>query len=402
MSLSRVLSLAAILGASLSFSAPVLAQSARPTGFVVPEWKSSDGKMIVKARGRLVHDFYAVDREFDAGSINGSTENDDTRQFRFGVDGQFSPHVKFRADANLVNGDVNWADVYLGYTNKKVEFFVGQHRLSTALETASSATMEPLTEPSLVTVAFAQNARNFGAIARIKGDNWQVVGGLYNGNINAGDIFGEDVLRYAQARATYAPRNKDRDVLQFGANIRVRDAQSGPRLRYATRPAGTNFGPRTLDTGAIATGDTTFSLEAALVRGSVIVTAEHQMTRADTPLGDADLSGSYIEAAWYLTGETRRYSAASASFGSVKPKKSVRAGGPGSIALVGRVERLDQSDTLFGTRAGSVEAVSAGVAWIPVEFVMFRAAVTRSHFDGPVPARNGSADVITARAQFSF
>jgi phosphate-selective porin OprO and OprP len=402
MLMRRVVSTLAIIGASLALSSNALAQSAPAVGFVVPEWKSGNGHIIVRARGRLIHDYYSVERDFDAGSINGSTDNNDTRQFRFGVDGQFSPHVKFRADANLVNGDVNWADVYVGYTDKKHEFFVGQHRLSTALETASSATAAPLPEPSLVTVAFGQNARNFGAIARMKGDNWQVVGGLYHGNINAGDIFGEDVLRYAQARATYALRTKDRDVLQFGASVRVRDAQSGARLRYGTRPSGTNYGARTLDSGAIATGDATLSLEAALVRGPLMVTAEHQITRADTPFGDADLNGSYIEAAWFMTGETRRYSAAAGNFGGVKPKKSVRAGGPGAFVLVGRLERLDQTDVAFGTRAGSVDAVSLGVAWVPVEFVMFRASASRSYFEGPNAARNGTADVIMARAQFSF
>jgi phosphate-selective porin OprO and OprP len=392
----------ALMGSGLCLSSPVIAQTAKPTGFTVPEWKSKSGDVIVRARVRALHDFYSIERDFDAGSINGTTENNDTRAIRMGIDGQFSKTVKFRADANLVNGDVNWADVYLGYTNDKVEFFVGQHRLSTALETASSATIAPLPEPSLITITNGQNLRNFGAIARVKGENWQVVGGLYTGNLNAGDIFGDDVIRYGQVRGTYALRAKERDVFQIGASVRVRDAQGGPLLRYSTRPAATNFGARTLDSGAVARDDITVSLEAALVKGSLIVTAEHQITQADTLTGTASLNGSYVEGAWYLTGESRRYSVSSASFGGIRPKKSVRAGGPGAIGLVARLERLDQSDSAFGTRAGSVGAISVGAVWHPVDYVMFRLAAAHSDYSGPVAARNGTANVIMARAQFSF
>lgn len=406
MALSRAILPALALLSGFGAALPAMAQStgtpARPVGFVVPEYKSKDGQFIIRARGRVIHDFYSVSRNFDAGSINGDTENDDLRALRLGVDGQFTSKIKFRADANLINGDVNWADVYLGYTGQKYEFYVGQHRLSTALETASSATMEPLTEPSLVTISFAQNARNFGAIARVKGANWQVVGGLYHGNLNAGEIFADDAIAYAQARGTYAFRHKDRDVLQIGASVRVRDAQDGPSLRYGVRPTGTNYGPRTLDSGLISRGDTTLSLEALMIRGSLIVSAEHQIMQADLPSGTANLNGSYVSAAWYLTGETRRYSVATASLGGVKPKKSIRLGGPGSVALVGRLDRLDQTDARFGARAGRVDALSLGVAWVPVDYVMLRLSASENRYSGPSAAREGTARAVTARAQFAF
>jgi phosphate-selective porin OprO and OprP len=384
-------------------SAPARASApARPVGFVVPEWKSKDGQFIIRGRGRATHDFYSVSRNFDAGTINGDSENNDLRALRLGVDGQFTSKIKFRADANLTASQVNWSDVYVGYTGSKYEAFIGQNYIAAPLEFSVPDINFPLPEASLVGSAFGQGQRNFGVLGRVKGADWQVIGGVYSGNINAGDVFGDDVLRYVQVRGTYSPRHKDRDVIQFGGSVRVRDAQAGPLLRYSVRPAATSFGPRTLDSGAIATGDTTLSLEGLFMRGSLLVTGEHQVLWADTARGTAAMNGTYLEVCYWLTGENRRYNVGSGNVGQVKPKKSIRLGGPGALALVGRLERLDQNDALLGTRAGRVDAATLGLAWTPVEFVMLRLAGSENRYSGPNPARNGTARAVTARLQFAF
>jgi phosphate-selective porin OprO and OprP len=395
------LSVVSVASSAHAQTAPA-ASSTRPAGFVVPQWKSQDNQIIIRGRARFVHDFYSVSRDFDGGTINGDTKNDDLRALRIGIDGQLSPKIKIRADANLTASQVNWSDVYIGYSGDKYEAFIGQNYQAAPLELAVPDINFPLPENSLVNAAFGQNQRNFGVVGRVKRPNWQIVGGLYHGNLNAGDIFGDDVLRYAQVRGTYAFAKKERDAFHVGASLRVRDAQGGPLLRYGTRPAATNFGPRTLDTGAVASGDTTLSFETLYMKGSLLITAEHQMLWADTTRGVAALNGTYVEACYWLTGESRRYSVGSGTVGQVKPKKSILEGGPGAIAFVGRLERLDQTDVRLGTRAGQVEAASLGVAWTPIEFVMFRLAASHSHYSGPNPARNGDADVIMGRAQFAF
>lgn len=375
---------------------------AATNGFTVPEWKGQSSQIIVRARGRAQHDFYHVTRDFDAGTINGETHDDDLRALRLGVDGQFSSKIKFRADANLTISQVNWADVYLGYSGTKYDVFVGQNYLAATFENASPDINFPLPENSLVNLAFGQNVRGFGVVGRVKSKDWQVVGGLYQGNVNAGDIFGDDVLRYAQIRATYSPRHKERDVIHFGGSARMRDAQDGPLLRYATRPAATNFGPRTLDSGSVGKSDTTFSLEGLYVQGSFMISGEHELVHADTALGIVSMNGTYVEGCWWLTGESRRYNVGTGTVGQVKPKKSMRAGGLGAIALVGRLEQLDQTDALLGARAGRVQSASVGVSWMPVDFVMLRLAASQNRYSGPLASRNGDAQVVMGRAQFSF
>lgn len=390
------------LTAAVSGQAYAQAAAPKPFVFLVPEWKSQDRQIIVRGRARFVHDFYQVSRHFDAGSINGDTNSDDLRALRIGIDGQLSPKIKFRADANLIASQINWSDVYVGYAGDKYEVFVGQNYQAAPLELAVPDINFPLPETSLVNSAFGQSLRSFGVVGRVKRPSWQVVGGLYHGNLNAGDIFGDDVLRYAQVRGTFAFRKQDSGAFHVGASLRVRDVQDGPLLRYGTRPAATNYGPRTLDSSAVATGDTTLSLESLFMKGSLLITAEHQTLWADTARGVAAMNGTYLEACYWLTGESRRYSVGSGNVGQVKPKKSIRAGGPGAIAVVGRIERLDQTDARLGIRAGRVEAASLGVSWMPVEFVLFRLAASHSRYSGANPSRNGNADVVMGRAQFAF
>jgi phosphate-selective porin OprO and OprP len=412
MKLSRALvaCVASLLGFGLAL--PVCAQTAQPApgasapsgpfGFEVPEWRSENGRIIVRQRARAIHDFYHITRDFDGTSNDGETSNDDLRALRFGVEGQFSPLIRFRADANLTSNQINWADVYIGYQGPKYEAFIGQHYMASAMETIENDPNFLLPEASLVNLAFGQNQRNFGAMVRQKGSNWQALVGVFHGNLNAGDIFGDDVLRYVQVRATYAPRNKVGDVLHLGVNLRARDAQKGPLLRYATRAAATNFGPRLLDSGAVASGDDTVSLEAMAIKGPWMLIVEHDLLWADTLGGTAFMSGTDVELRWWLTGETRRYVAGNGGVAPVRPKRSVKEGGPGAIALVARYDQVDQSDARLGVRAGRVQAATLGVAWTPMDFIMFRLAASHSRYRGPVAARNGTADVLTARAQFSF
>jgi phosphate-selective porin OprO and OprP len=378
------------------------AQAQSIPDFVIPEWKSGDGNAVIRLRARFVHDLYDVEVKTRSVATDNTFSGDDLRALRLGIDGQLSPKVRIRADANLTGSQVNWSDVYIGYVDSKREFFVGQNYLVSPLESVSRPITALLPEASSVNTAFGLNQRNFGVMSRVKGQNWQVVGGLFHGNLNAGDIFGDDVVRYAQLRASFAPRNTARDVLHFGVNLRVRDAQSGPLLRYTTRFGATNYGLRALDSGALASGDTTLGLEAIFMRGPLLISAEHSHLWADTASGQAHLNGTYVEAAWWLTGEGRRYQAGNGSLNQIKPKRAITEGGPGAIALVARIDNVDQSDRRLGARASRLNAFSLGVSWMPVDYVTFRLAASQSQLDRqePLPSQNGRA--VTARAQFAF
>jgi phosphate-selective porin OprO and OprP len=369
---------------------------------IVPEWKSKDGRIIVRLRARAQHDFFNVETNLTGTSNDVENNGDALRGLRVGLDGQFSPKLRFRADANLIDSEFNWVDAYLGFIGTKYELYAGQHRQSTTIETVGPDVSYALPETSLINTSFGQGLRSFGFAARIKGANWQTIGGIYSGNMNAGDMFGDDALQYAQVRSSYAFRNKDRDVVHVGASLRLRDARAGALLRYSARAAATNFGPKVIDSSAIASTDTTLSVEGLLIRGSLMVMGEYQTTQAQINGRNANLHGGYLESTWWLTGESRRYQASTGTVGQVKPKHPLGTSGLGALALVTRIEQLDQSDRLLGSRSGRVDAFTLGLSWIPIEYVMFRLATSRTNIDRPSVAQSGYVQATMARAQIAF
>lgn len=369
---------------------------------IVPEWKSEDGKSIVRLRARAQHDFYDVTTNLTGTSNDSETSGDALRGLRVGFDGQFSPKLKFRADANLTDSQFNWVDAYVGYAGPKYEFYVGQHRQSTTFETVGPDVNFPLPETSLVNISFGQGLRSFGVALRVKGTNWQTIGGIYSGNMNSGDMFSADALQYGQVRSTYALRNKDRDVIQIGASARFRDARDGTLLRYASRAAVVNFGPRAIDSGAVGSSDATFSIEALMIRGPLMVTGEYQIVDAKTRQGDLSMYGGYAEASWWLTRESRGYQVANGTVGQVKPRRPLGPDGFGALAVVARFEYLNQSDRMLASRAGSVNAMTAGLSWIPIEYIMLRLAVSQTNIDRLDTRLSGKTNTIISRAQIAF
>jgi phosphate-selective porin OprO and OprP len=383
---------AAALGLfALLTPATLSAQALSELEFKIPEWKSADGTNSVRMRGRWQHDWYSVNTDFDGISRDLDISKDDTRNIRVGMEGVIAAKFGFRAEVTLLNSQTNWLDLYATYRGKNWDVFVGQQYQASSLEGSLPDAFFLLPEATMMTNAFALRARNLGGFVRYKGSNWEALLGATGGNVNAGDVFGDDVLRTVQGRASFAPRNKPGDYMHFGINFRTRDAQEGPLFRYRARPVGINYGVRPIDTGEIANSDRNLGLEFVRVRGPFT---------------------SYLEASYWLTGETRPYRYTSGNFQVQKPKKSILKGGPGAWGLAARLERLDMSSpgglapraNPAGISQGKSSAIVAGIVWMPVEYVTFRLSGSRTQFDGVAAGftGKGSTDSLTAKAQFSF
>jgi phosphate-selective porin OprO/OprP len=134
---------------------------------------------------------------------------------------------------------------------------------------------------------------------------------------------------------------------------------------------------RLIDTGGIdADGAYSAGLEFAgywknlLLQGEYF---EYGIERRDSPFDDPDFSGSYIEASWLLTGESRRYSPSSAAFKAPKPRIPFDGrGGWGAWELALRYSEtdLDFQEGVAGTaaplvsvRGGEQAIFAAGLNW---------------------------------------
>jgi len=198
-------------------------------------------------------------------------------------------------------------------------------------------------------------------------------------------------------------------------------------------------------TGAIsAKGDDIAGLEVAAIMKSFHVAAEAQKvwvrgtytpaeqaailadlgtntTPNGTPYnGNPSFWGGYVEAGFYLTGETRSYKGG--SFGRVKVLHPFNDGGWGAFQINGRVDYVNLSDRVDGTTLAAPFYVNGGkqVAyqlsgiWNPTDYIRLMAQYSHINVTGgprnaladdlsdAVNKREFDSDVLSMRAQVDF
>jgi phosphate-selective porin OprO and OprP len=203
-----------------------------------------------------------------------------------------------------------------------------------AIHSASSITPNGMTE-------------QVGAVTRIAG---QIVSGAdYSIHLGAD---AEWLIR--------APRNQ------------VTGAQT---LTLSDRPE-LRLDPTTLiTTGALAgvSGAQVYSVEAAATYGPLYLQGEYFWYNVDrgnnpVPLSSVKFEGGYAQAAWVLTGETRKYNPASASYLGIVPKNpfALDGSGWGAWEIGGRVSMIDLNDQLAmanGVAGGKQLVYTVALNW---------------------------------------
>ena len=119
---------------------------------------------------------------------------------------------------------------------------------------------------------------------------------------------------------------------------------------------------------------------------------------------DFDFDGSYIYASYFLTGESRAYSAKKGKFGRVKPKSKKH----GAWELALRYSTLDLDDGSI--QGGEEDNITIGVNWYATKYVRFMAnyVMTDSdptsyrHNDGSGNRVDDELNVFQLRAQIDF
>jgi phosphate-selective porin OprO/OprP len=102
-------------------------------------------------------------------------------------------------------------------------------------------------------------------------------------------------------------------------------------------------------------------------------------------------TGWYVDASWYLTGETRNYDAPGGTFGRTKVKNPVwnGSGGWGAWQIAGRYDVIDLSDkaqamnTSYGcNECGEQETWLFGLNWLLTDYTRLMLNVTQSQITG--------------------
>lgn len=182
--------------------------------------------------------------------------------------------------------------------------------------------------------------------------------------------------------------------------------------------------PTTLiSTGAIANASSAqaYGVEAAGTYGPLFVQGEYYWFNVDRnantglpPIGAPSLQfqGGYVQAAYALTGETRAYNPATASYGGIKPAHpfSLDGGGWGAWEIAGRFSTIDLNNrlgTITGIAGGRQNVYTLALNW----YVNGNVRFMLDYLHGDV-SRQASAisaadvgsrfDAVAMRTQFAF
>ncbi|HEX8644055.1 MAG TPA: porin [Allosphingosinicella sp.] len=370
-----------------------------------PQFRS--GGFTLKPRGRLQYDLGAVSRP-DGIAGPGLGFGNEVRRARLGVEGAIPGGFGYVFELDFADNQVEVIDAILSYRPAdSTTITVGQHNPFQSLDELTSSRFTSFVERSAFTDAF-NFERRVGLSATFSSGPVLVQGGVFTDNIedlstDENDSAGVD------GRIVFAPRSGDTQ-LHFGASGHYRSNgdlfEAGVTTRYRQRPLVHFTDTRFIGTPALRVEDeTSFGLEAAMVRGPFHAAAEVHWLTADTPGGSPTFFGGYAEAGIYLTGETRGYR--NGRFDRTSVRRPVGGGanaGVGAFQFNLRYDRLDlNSGAILG---GTQDSYLASLIWIPQDYIRFMLNAGHLRHGDAIPAAGGvrsyGVNVVAVRAQIDF
>ncbi len=452
---------------------------ATPTWKGAPQYEDKEAGWSFKPRGRIQYDVGYVSNRDDRIVTRNLGFNTRARRIRLGAEGTIPGGFGYKFEMDYANGAVGFGDAILSYAPKNIplSFAIGNQETNNGLEQISSSRFSSFVERAAFDDAFINTRRvglNIG-YANVAGD-LRLNAGLFTAHSIDSSLDNDGWI--AATRAVYSPL-MGANQLHFGVNFQHRQFQTNngttvaastgqpstnQLARYRARPFTQLTDQRFVDTGSFAAkSDNIIGLEAAGIFKSLHFAAEGQYLKANaydafdqTSVDKSEASdvlnafptatqyvsdgnpsfwGGYVEAGYFVTGETRGYKAG--AWDRTKVLKPFSQGGFGAIQLIGRVDYLDlDSSKLKGgctnnfltgltcTTAGSQLGkggtqlgLLAGLTWIPEDYVRVLLNYSHAFIEGgplavavepttpsskPIDERKYGVDAVQARFQIDF
>ncbi|RKQ96181.1 OprO/OprP family phosphate-selective porin [Maricaulis maris] len=364
----------------------------------VPSWNDVASGDSFTFRGRVYLDYGDID--FTTGGVRTGYADSEIRTARLGVTGTVSG-VGYVAEFDLINDAVAANDVYLAFDAGPVGIKIGHMKTTNSIEELTSSRYITFMERGLGTDLFGLD-RRIGVAMLHAGDGYSLSVGAYGGR--PGDLTQSVALDDSwavSARASRAFTVNDATV-HLGASVRHLDyGDAGTRIRVrpqthiTDRIVTADFRPGR----ALGEADSAFlrGLEFAAVNGPFHVTAEWMVQSMDGPASDPDFDTRFVSFGWFLTGETRSYSARSGKFGRTRPTTAISNGGPGAWEIAVRFDRAD----LDSVAAGELNTITAGLNWYLEDHVRVMANLVDGRLSVP-GAANTDVSGAQLRLQWDF
>lgn len=363
-----------------------------------PQWESQSSDNYFKLRGRAYFDLADID--WTSPLSTAPTDGEEWRTARLGIEGRIG-RVKYVAEFDFASDDVKTKDLNLTVSLPSGSLRLGHFKTMNSLATQTSSRYGSFMERGMWTGLFGLD-RRIGVGYYWNNDSFAASAGIFGGRIDDNFAFREadDTSAFA-GRVSWSDRQENGDLIHLGASVRHLDyADGGTRLRVRPNAHLSNrFAAADYRVGsALGTADSSnlFAVEAAMVRGPFHAHTELARLSLDGPAGDPVFTGGFVNAGWFLTGETRAYKQSSGSFARTSPARPVSEGGPGAWEIAARFDHADLGDAGLGT----LRTWTVGLNWQPEKHVRLLANIVDGEHDGPGYVENG--DAVQMRIQLDF
>ncbi len=385
-------------------------------------------KFVVRPFGRIHVDMASFDQtESNRATVGNANNGVDIRRARLGVEGEGFDTFFYRFDVDFVTFDAQTAtrptifDAYLDSLHLPVlqNIRIGHFREPFSLERLSSTHDLPFLERS-APINTLTPFRNLG-IMEFGSNDSQTRTCAYGLFAENSDEFEEQLsdrtgLSFT-TRQTWLPyydeEAEGRYLLHFGASYSYRRIANSQRRFNSTpeviiKEGLTNRTPNFVDTGILNLDDYhVVGGEFSNVWGSLSFQGEYVATFGTQNNGQLMfLNGGYLEAGYWLTGESKNYLRQQGIYGAVTPHSNFFrvegedgiCTGPGAWELVARVTTLDMTNN--NINGGVMTNFTAGMNWYytvrsRIMFDYIHAGLDRNGVDS-------SAHIFASRFQYAF
>ncbi len=373
-----------------------------------PKFETADGNYSFKVGG-----FAQIDGGMFRDDRRDRPDGTNVRRARLNASGTIAKDWKYKLENDFAGNVSTLTDVYVEYAGfDPVSITVGQFKEPFGLETLTSDLFTSFMERAS-TFAFSPD-RKIGVMVSAYGETqpigaWTVALGGFGAGTNT-TASTDDEARDLTGRITLAPVAQKTQVLHLGiaGSHRIPDASTDV-MAFSSR-AENQFSSAAADlsvnTGNIANVEyvNLLGLEAAGVYGPFSLQGEYVLSDVKRfgGLPDQQFDGYYVEASYFLTGESRNYVAKQGKFDRVTPKWpfALKGDGWGAWQVAARWSDLDLNDT--AVHGGEMKDMTLALKWIPQPYVMFTANYIRSNTDGFAVTPNDDPEILMMRAQFDF
>jgi len=343
----------------------VIAPVSAPASAAVPMEKKKN-KFTATPKGRIQYDTVFYDEKDGARDYR---DGSGFRRARLGLKGKMPGNFEYQIKADFAGGDsVKLDDTFIRYRfDPTTTVTMGFHKVYHSIESATSDVNVTFMERHMVSNAFEKGAGGKMGVSIMKsGSNWSGQFGVMAGSPNSGSG-GEDGWG-VNGRVTWAPILSDDRVLHLGLSAYYRDEDDNA-LSLSDRPEIRRDSFKPFATGSIVAESYSLgNAEIATVLGPVSAQFEYSVMETSSSTGDYSYDGYSGQVSYFLTGESKPYSAGKGSFGKLKPHNPVGSGGFGAVEIAARYSKLDLLDGGLGT---SGDNYTIGLNWYPTSYVRF-------------------------------